>query len=307
MKLDKTLYERKSEILDYYRHRASESLQQIRELYGVDQFKKRASAVNEAIRQTRSMLLEALDQRVNQEDWSNEEALNNILMLSYCCNVVMIESRHEVWPYEYMTFSRRMGELWESFCKLCFTHPPAEDVTLFIPPLFDDVRKKLAQEIRQYIETLNITSEQRQELLSYYDKVWSLVTSGEIKLELDLHIEKSGVKYPIDFKSGFSSNEKGNTNRLLLVASIYKVLEENYQCLMFVRSEEDQSNRYLQVLRRSGLWDVSCGVETYKRIESFSGFDLRLWIDSFMDWKNDFKDEFTEYLISNNIDRYIKW
>ncbi len=80
MELDKTLYERKPEVLDYYRHRASESLQQIRELYGVGQYKERASAINDATRQTRGMLLEALSQHIYQEGWSNEEALNNILM-----------------------------------------------------------------------------------------------------------------------------------------------------------------------------------------------------------------------------------
>jgi hypothetical protein len=46
-----------------------------------------------------------------------------------------------------------------------------------------------------------------------YQKVWILVTSGEIKLELDLHFENGENDFVVDFKSGFSSNEKGNTNR----------------------------------------------------------------------------------------------
>ncbi|GAG80730.1 unnamed protein product, partial [marine sediment metagenome] len=58
----------------------------------------------------------------------------------------MIESRNEVWPYEYMTFSRRIGELWEPFCKLCFDYP-LKDLTLFIPPLFSEVKRKLTNEI----------------------------------------------------------------------------------------------------------------------------------------------------------------
>ena len=40
-------------------------------------------------------------------------------MITYACYVVMLESRNEVWPYDYMAFSRRVGELWEPFCKLC--------------------------------------------------------------------------------------------------------------------------------------------------------------------------------------------
>ena len=249
MELDRTLYKRKPEVLEYYRSRASESLRLVRETYAESQFKKRASAANDAVRGTREVLLETLDQRAKQEKWSNAEILSNVLMLHHCCNVVMIESRHEVWPYEYMTFSRRMGELWEGFCKLCFKHPPAEDVSLFVPPLFKDVKSQLVGEIRDYIGTLHVTDEQKRELLTYYNKVWSLVSSGEIKLELDLHLEKSQTRYLIDFKSGFGSNEKGNTNRLLMVASIYKNLEQNYKCLMFVRSEEDQNNNYLQILR----------------------------------------------------------
>lgn len=80
-------------------------------------------------------------------------------------------------------------------------------------------------------------------MLKYYHKVWGLIISGEIQLELDLHFIFEGQKYVVDFKSGFGSNEKGNTNRLLLVASIYKNLEENFNPLIFVRSAEN--NNYL--------------------------------------------------------------
>jgi hypothetical protein len=32
----------------------------------------------------------------------------------------------------------------------------------------------------------------KKNLKKYYDKVWSLVTSGEIQLELDLHFTQNG-------------------------------------------------------------------------------------------------------------------
>ena len=144
-------------------------------------------------------------------------------MVTHASNIVMIESRNDVWPYEYMSFSRRIGELWEPFCKLCFDYPNRA-LTLFIPPLFSEVKQKLTDEIEDYVDALTIMEEQKRELKRYYNKVWSFVTSGEIKLELDLHFEQDGEKFVVDFKSGFGSNEKGNTNRLLLVATIYKSL-----------------------------------------------------------------------------------
>jgi hypothetical protein len=63
----------------------------------------------------------------------------------------MLKSRNDVWPCEYMTFSRRIGELWEPFCKLCFTFP-INKVSLFLPPLFTTVKQKLTTEIEDYLD-----------------------------------------------------------------------------------------------------------------------------------------------------------
>ena len=110
-----------------------------------------------------------------------------MLLLMHCTNVVMIETRNDVWPYEYMAFSRRIGELWEPFVTTCFDHPVRKDVALFVPPLFRDVKTRLTQEVRKFIQQLAISAQDRTSLLRYYDQVWQLVSSGEIKLELDLH------------------------------------------------------------------------------------------------------------------------
>lgn len=93
-----------------------------------------------------------------------------------------------------MAFARRIGELWEPFCKNCFDFPVRDDVELVEPPLFSEVREQLQQEIRDYIENLNLDKLEKSQLIQYYDKVWSLVTSGEIKLELDLHFRIDGGK-----------------------------------------------------------------------------------------------------------------
>jgi len=203
-----------------------------------------------------------------------------------------------------MAFSRRIGELWEPFCKLTFEYP-VNDIELFVPPLFSEVKKKLANEIKDYIEKLDLKQEEKDQLLKYYDKVWGLVTSGEIQLELDLHFILEGNKYVVDFKSGFGSNEKGNTNRLLLVASIYHNLEEDYKPLIFVRS--DDNNNYFRTLKNSGIWDAFSGDETYDQIYKYSGYNIKNWINQNISWRDDLNDEFGKHLDENNLTQYLTW
>ena len=216
----------------------------------------------------------------------------------------MIESRNSVRPYEYMDFSRRVGELWDPFCKLCFYYP-VNDISLFVPPLFSEVKKKMTDEITNYIDNLTISDEEKQELKRYYDKVWSLVSSGEIQLELDLHFTHNDQKYVVDFKSGFGSNEKGNTNRLLLVATIYQNLDDNYKCLLFVRAEEN--NSYFNTLKNSGIWEAYCGNEAYQKISEYSGYNLKQWTETNIDWATDFNAETTQHLTDNNLLQYLLW
>ena len=304
MNIDKTLKEKKSEILAYFRDRASEFLNDIKQKYAERQSDKRARAINECLNETKSKLITTILQQAEKEKWTHQDKLECLLMITYCNIVVMIESRNSVRSYEYMDFSRRVGELWDPFCKLCFYYP-VNDVSLFVPPLFSEVKKKLTDEIVDYINDLKISPEEKAELRNYYDKVWSLVTSGEIQLELDLHFVSSGQKYVVDFKSGFGSNEKGNTNRLLLVASIYKNLSEKYKCLLFVRAEEN--NSYFNTLKNSGIWDAYCGIEAYQKIREYSGYDLKIWIDTNMDWANDFKPETIAYFEEQKLLQYLLW
>jgi len=304
MKIDKNLKNKKTELLHYYRSRAEEFLSEIKLTFGNTQYKEQASAINKSLIETKDILLATLLQTAENEKWSNQEKLESILMITYTNYIVMLESRNDVWPYEYMTFSRRIGELWEPFCKLCFAYP-INKVTLFIPPLFSEVKKKLSDEIEVYIDKLKISKEEKEQLKKYYYKVWGLVTSGEIKLELDLHFIYKNQKFVVDFKSGFGSNEKGNTNRLLLVASIYQNLEENYNCMIFVRA--DENNHYFQTLKNSGIWDAFSGAEAYNQMNLFSGFDIKSWIELNVNWENDFKKETMQFFKQNNLDQYLIW
>jgi hypothetical protein len=109
----------------------------------------------------------------------------------------------------------------------------------------------------------------------------------------------------VDFKSGFGSNEKGNTNRLLLVASIYKSLSENYKCLLFVRAEEN--NSYFNILKNSGIWEAYCGNEAYQKIKEYSGYDLKNWIDNNINWSTDFKPETIAHFEEQTLLQYLVW
>lgn len=132
------------------------------------------------------------------------------------------------------------------------------------------------------------------------------MTSGEIQLECDLHFTDGAINYVVDFKSGFGSNEKGNTNRLLLVGSVYKNIEsDKFDCLLFVRSSDN--NHYLTTLKNSGVWTTFCGLDTYDRIKHFTGFNLHSWIEDNIDWINDLSPSMREYVIENELENYLQW
>ncbi len=304
MDISKEIKNEKDKLLKYFRDRSTEFIAEVNDEYGNTEFKKKAKKLNTLLVKARSTVIEIIEQKAKKEDWTNKEILESVLMVTYCNYVVMLEVRHSVWPYEYMAFSRRIGELWEPFCKLAYEYP-LNDLELFIPPLFSDVKKQLANEIEEYIDSLNITDNQKEQLLKYYNKVWGLVTSGEIQIELDLHFIYEGKKYVVDFKSGFGSNEKGNTNRLLLVASIYHNLEENYEPLIFVRS--DENNNYFNTLKNSGIWSAYSGTDTYEQLKKYSGYDIRAWIDTNIKWAEDLNADFIKHLEENDLIQYLTW
>jgi len=255
--------------------------------------------------QSRDNLLDILNEKARTENWSNLEILECALIITYTNDVVMLESRNSIWEYDYMAFSRRVGELWEPFCKLCFKYPSTQ-ISSFLPPLFTEVKQNLTTEITTFIDGLKIKSDEKIQLKKYYDKVWGLVSSGEIQLECDLHFTDGSTKYIVDFKSGFGSNEKGNTNRLLLVGSIYHNIEsENFKCLIFVRSTDN--NHYLSTLKNSGVWETTCGLDTYSKIQHFTGFNIHKWIEINIDWIGDFSPQMRETITRKELQNYLIW
>ncbi len=266
----------------------------------------KASVINRQIKTYRDEKLALLKRQANSEKWGNDRLLNEILSMTYASYIIMLEYRNKVWPYEYMAFARRIGELWEPFCRLTFEYP-VKKLYIIKPPDFEQVHRNIRKSAAGYIDSLKIAEDIKIELKRRYEIPWTMVDSGGIKLALDLHFEQDGTHYNCDFKSGFSSNEKGNTNRLLLVASIYHSLGENEKTLLFVRQKESENNHYLQTLKNSPYWDVYCADECYAAMKAFTGFDIRKWLDHNVDWKQDISGELREHLQENDLLKYLTW
>lgn len=299
----KTMKKTKKQWIDLFRQEAQKAMpNQIKQS---DQ-KRNSQAINKAINKYLSTLILKTKQEAAANHWSNDQILKEILLITYASYIVMLEYRNKVWPYDYMAFARRIGELWEPFCKLTFEYP-IKKLEIIKPHDFEKVQNDIKQKTRDYISNLSITDEECLPLKKYYELPWSLVDSGGIELGLDLHFEQNNIHYNCDFKSGFSSNEKGNTNRLLLVGSIYHSLWDNEKTLLFVRQEEDKNNHYLQTLKNSPYWSCYCASSCYSQMEEFTGFNLRDWIDKNIDWINDFSDEFKKHIEENNLAEYLTW
>lgn len=306
MCINENIWKKKGDVLGYFRGRSGECCEEVRRAFSESQYKDRASESNKKIEKIRDSVMAAVKQSADSEDWDSDTLLRSLLTVMYASDVVMLEARNSFWQYDYMSFSRRIGELWEPFCKTCFYYS-AKPVSLFVPPLFSDVKQQMTSEIERYIDKLSISEANKAELKEYYRKVWSMVASGEVQLELDLHFAQEGKRYNVDFKSGFGSNEKGNTNRLLLVATIFKNISPDYENILLVRANEDSNNQYFQRLKKSGIWSASCGKEAYDKMKEFTGFDLRGWIDTNIDWENDMLNCTVDCLKGNGLMKYLEW
>ena len=266
----------------------------------------KANEINKRIKEFREDEMATIKTVAKRESWDNQTLLNELLLLTYASYIVMLEYRNNVWKYDYMAFARRIGELWEPFCKLAF-YFPIKKLTLIDPPDFNEVQTRFKNDAVEYIESLALSAEIKAELKRHYDIPWTMVDSGGIKLGLDLHFEQNKIHYNCDFKSGFSSNEKGNTNRLLLVASIFNSLGEIEKTILFVRQAEDENNHYLQTLKNSPYWEVYCADDGYAAMKEFTGFDMRKWLDENADWKHDISAELKQHLERNDLMKYLTW
>lgn len=301
MDITRNLRTSKRELIAFFREKSETYKQELN--VGIDH-KEKAKALNSKLVLCKDELIQQVKDKAKAEQWDKVELLECILMITYCNYVVMLETRNSVWSYEYMAFSRRIGELWEPFCKLPF-ECPINELELFTPPLFADIKQRAINEYTDKVNGFDIPDEQKRDLINSYLSVWDKVTCGEIQMDLDLHFKIGDMKYVVDFKSGFGSNEKGNTNRLLLVAQIYHDLNDNYNPLIFVRSTDN--NSYFNTLKNSGIWQAYSGNATYAEINKYSGYNIKRWIDSNINWEDDLSQEFVTHLRANNLLQYLTW
>lgn len=91
----------------------------------------------------------------------------------------------------------------------------------------------------------------------------------------------------------------------MLVAQIYHDLNDNYNPLIFVRSTDN--NSYFNTLKNSGIWQAYSGNATYAEINKYSGYNIKRWIDSNINWEDDLSQEFVTHLRANNLLQYLTW
>lgn len=76
--------------------------------------------INHMIRKLQDKHIEEIFARSEKENWSRQKILDAVLMSRYTANIIMIEQRNKIWPYDYMSFSRRMVSCGNHFAKKFF-------------------------------------------------------------------------------------------------------------------------------------------------------------------------------------------
>ena len=257
----------------------------------------KAKAVNADVK----VAVEQVEQRLLAQFSTVTDRQTALLVLQYCASVVSLEYRHKVWPYEYMAFSRRVGELWERFCKACWDHPSRQHVERISPPSFEQIKA----DIFHRIESNTVGATQRDQILDDVNLLLGLV--GDINMKEDEVFTVDGIPHVIDFKSGFGSNEKGNTLRLLAVGRAYRLWNPDTALYLLVRQEDN--NNYLNVIRRNGLWGVHCAAGAYAKIDELTGALTANMRESIIDFEGDLSAQFMSDIGGQLADlrAYLRW
>ena len=129
----------------------------------------------------------------------------------------------------------------------------------------------------------------------------------DINMKEDEVFEVDGIPYVVDFKSGFGSNEKGNTTRLLTVGRAFKLWNPQTQLLLLVRQTEN--NNYLNRIKNSGFWQVYCGQDAYRKIDELTGARTTQMRRDVFDFTSDLSKQFLNDLNSQlpNLTSYLEW
>lgn len=288
-----TLIEIKNSILNKFHQELSQAVSNIERQPADSQ--RKAQAINFVANQVRNSLIPWI------ESLPISERTDASLILQYCFSVASLEYRNKVWPYEYMAFSRRVGELWEGFCSAAWDYPNRPRVQRFQFPDFNDVRRTLRARIDENIGG----HERKQELQIDIDLLFEII--GDINMREDEVFSVDAVPHVIDFKSGFGSNEKGNMLRLQTVGRAYRLWNLNTKLLLLVRQADN--NNYLRVLQSTGLWSVFTGDAAYNVISELTGSNMQRVRDQVINWSEDLSPEFLHHLANQPTDlrSYLEW
>ena len=219
--------------------------------------------------------------------------LDGILRNYYCYVISMIETRHKLIEYNDIEFSRRIGEVWEKFCSLILDNP------------FSKIKRIKEPDTSQFYKKLEKDFNKFENSKELFDIVVSFI--GNLDLHLDYFGEKNNIKYGIDFKSGFGSNEKGNTERILQVGKAYNYL--NSDIILSVLVRQNENNNYLKRIEKSKIWKVSKGESSYKYLEKLCGSNVTDFLKKELDFQKDFEKDVFKSLGKSVINRdiYLNW
>ena len=226
----------------------------------------------------------------NDKFIASNASFHQLMMNHYCYLVSMLETRHRLRPYSDIEFSRRVGEVWEKFCKVSLDNPDSK------------ISKSNPIEISEFYKRLSIDMNDN----STFEFVKDLL--GDIDLTLDYFGNTQRNEFiGIDFKSGFGSNEKGNTQRILQVGKIYHQIAPEVKLKLVIR--QDDNNNYLSKIEKSGVWDVVKGKDAYSYLTLISGCDILSFVENEVDFEQDISDAVYKDLNSKiqNRDRYLHW
>lgn len=246
-----------------------------------------------------SLVDELKSEFINKYNLQGEDNALMALIVQYCFTCLTLEYRHSVWNYTAgdIAFSRRIGELWEKFCSVAWDYSAIAE--RFTPPKFNAVKTSI---VSQAIE-MTKDHPNKFKILDLIEGLFEII--GDINLKEDEMFFSNGIRYIVDFKSGFGSNEKGNMLRLQAVAIAYNRFDKNTRLLLLVRQNEN--NNYLNVLRNSKRWEVYTGADTYNKINELTGIDIKWVIDNVVDFKSDLSTTFYSDLFSNQLVSYLDW
>ncbi|MBF4376850.1 hypothetical protein, partial [Vibrio anguillarum] len=149
---------------------------------------KKSILINQAVESVKANLGNILIDRYPQLDCSKL-----FMLLQYCYSVMSFEYRNRVWPYEYMAFSRRNGELWERFCKAAWDHSTLPNLFRIQAPSFNEVRNSFRDRIISY----TYETPYQQNIVDEVDSVFELV--GDINMVEDEMFSLNGQHHIIDF------------------------------------------------------------------------------------------------------------